>query len=215
MPSPNETQAINLTRRLRADSTRREAEKAANALIEQIRAQGANLTVQGVVRTALAAHPDQDAFSAVEIMAQEIAHASASNSEVQRLFNAAAAAEEIRFANIDRACAKRVAEIQEQLEAAHRDYRSKILNQDAVELRWRRYVDKGLSREEILKMEIPEPNPDRDFVTERNAWGRELESVTSGLLEERDTIQAFKTSRNENALPETVLALVEGGKVRP
>ena len=215
MPSPNETQAINLTRRLRGDSTRREAEKAANALIEQIRAQGANLTVQGVVRTALAAHPDQDACSAVEIMAQEIAHASASNSEVQRLFNAAAAAEEIRFANIDRACAKRVAEIQEQLEAAHRDYRSKILNQDAVERRWRRYVDKGLSREEILKMEIPEPNPDRDFVTERNAWGRELESVTSGLLEERATIQAFKTSRNEKALPETVLALVEGGKVRP
>ena len=214
MPTPNQVQAANLLRRLRADTTRQEAEKAAKALIEQIRAQGANLTVQGVLQTALAAHPDQDAFSAVQSMAQEIARAIASNSEVQRLFSAAEASEEQRLAPYDAACEKRTTEIQELLDAAQRNYRSKIMNQDATERRWRRYVDKGLSRDEILKLEIPEPNKDRDFVAERNAWGFELEETTQALTSERDAIHRFQQARSENALPASVLSLVEGAKVQ-
>jgi hypothetical protein len=214
MPNPNQVQAINLLRRLRADSTRQEAEKAAKALIEQIRAHGASLTVQGVVRTALASHPDQDAFSAVQTMAQEIALAGASNSEVQRLFNAAADAEEIRLGPFDAACAKRGDEIQNLLEAAHLDYRSKLLGQDRLERLWKSYADKGLTRDEILKLQIPEPIPGRDFVAERNAWGFELEQTTQALTTERDAITRFKYSRNENALPASVLALVGGEKVQ-
>lgn len=212
MPTPNETQAVNLLRRLRADPLRAEAEKAAKALIEQIRAQGANLTVHGVLHTALAAHPDQDVFTAVQSMAKQIAHAEACNSEAQRIFKAAAAAEEIRLAPIDAACAKRGDEIQELLEAAHRDYRSKISNQDAPERRWRAYADKGLTSDEIKALGIPEPDHGRDFVAERNQWGVELEQAIQPLITERDTIIRFRRSRNENALPPSVLALVEGSK---
>jgi hypothetical protein len=172
------------------------------------------LTVQGVVRTALASYPDHDAFSAVQTMAQEIARAGASNSEVQRLFNAAADAEEIRLGPFDAACAKRGDEIQNLLEAAHLDYRSKLLGQDRLERLWKSYADKGLTRDEILKLQIPEPIPGRDFVAERNAWGFELEQTTQALTTERDAITRFKYSRNENALPASVLALVGGEKVQ-
>jgi hypothetical protein len=212
MPNPNHTQAVNLLRRLRADSTRQEAEKAAKALIEQIRAHGASLTIQGVVRTALASHPDHDAITAVQRMAQEIAHAGASNSEVQRLFNAAAAAEEIRLGPFDAACAKRGDEIQNLLEAAHLDYRSKIMSQDFEERRYKSYTDKGLVLHEIAALGIPAPvtRSDEEKRNERNAWGFELEQTTQALTTERDAITRFKYSRNENALPASVLALVEG-----
>lgn len=209
MPSPNENQAVYLLRRLRADTTRQEAEKAAKALIEQIRAQGAELTIEGVLRTALASHPDQDAFSAVQIMAQEIARAGASNSEVQRLFSAAVAKEEQRLAPFDEACAIRLEQIKDAIDQAHRVHREKILGQDRDERRWKSYTDKGLSREEILKLEIREPNPNRDFLAERNQWAAEFKQTIQALTSERDAIYRFKNTRYERALPESVLALVE------
>lgn len=73
MTNPNQTQAINLLRRLRSDSTRPEAEEAAKALIGQIQAQGAMLTVKGVLRTAVAASPNDDASTAVQKMTEQVA----------------------------------------------------------------------------------------------------------------------------------------------
>ncbi len=214
MPTPNETQAVNLLRRLRADSTRQEAEKSAKALIGRIQAQGATLTVQGVLHTALAANPDQDVLAAVQAMAEQIAHAEACNAQVQRLFDAAAAAEEIRLAPIDAGCTKRLEEIQELLDEAQRDYKAKLLNQDFAERRLKTYTDKGLVRHEIeaLGIPFPEPRSDQAKIEERNQWGFELQEVTQRLTGERDTIIRFKRTRNENGLPAAVLALVEGSK---
>lgn len=209
MTNPNQTQAINLLRRLRADSTRPEAEKAAKALIGQIQAQGAMLTVKGLVRTAVAASPNDDASTAVKKMAAQVAMSFSQNAEVQRIFNDAANLEEVRLAPFDAACAQRDAEIKELLEAAHGGYRLRIMNQDLPERRWQSYVVKGLTTAEIKALNIPEPVHGRDLVAERNAWGFELEQVTQTLKAERAALEDFKHSRNENALPAWMLALVQ------
>lgn len=212
MPTPNQVQAVNLLRRLRADTTRQEAEKAAKALIEQIRAQGASLTVQGVLQTALAAHPDQDAFSAVQSMAQDVKRVQANDLTLKSIFDAAEASEEQRLVPVDAACSTRLAQIQDAIEGAHRDHRSKILNQDFAERRYKIYTDKNLLAHEIAALGIPAPvnRSDEEKRDERNAWGFELEQTTQALTSERDAIHRFKQTRNENALPQSVLALVEG-----
>lgn len=213
MQGPNETQAINLTRRVRADPLRPEAEKAAKALIEKIQGVALGLTVQGVIRVAISQHPDAGVFAAIERLGQEVEHAQANEGTLKAIFDAAEASEEQRLAPFDAACAMRVEEIQALLEAAHLDYRSKIMNQDLPERRYKSYVARGLTADEIKALDVPAPNYGRDFVAERNQWGFELEQTTQALTTERDAIQQFKHSRNEQALPDSVLALVQTQKV--
>lgn len=212
MPNPNEIQAVNLLRRLRADPSHPEAKKAAKALIEKIQGVALTLTVPGVLQAAIARHPDAGAPDAIERMNAEVDRAQQADAELQRIFAAAIALEEQRLAPYDAACAKRGEEIQELLIEAQRAYRSKIMNQDLVERRYKSFIDKGLTANEIKELGIPAPIHGRDFVAERNAWGFELEQTTQPLIAERDVILRFKNSRNEQALPPSVLAMLEGGK---
>lgn len=209
MQGPNETQAINLTRRLRADPLLPEAQEAAKALIGKIQGAALGMTVQGVMRVAIWQHPEAGVFAAIERLGQDVERAQANEGTLKSIFDAAEVSEEQRLAPFDAACAKRIKEIQTLLEAAHLDHRSKIMNQDLPERRYRSYVNKGLTAAEIKALDIPEPNYGRDFVAERNQWGFELEQATQVLTTERDAILRFKHSRNENALPASVLALVE------
>ena len=71
-------------------------------------------------------------------------------------------------------------------------------------------MNRGLTAAEIAALSIPEPVYGRDFVAERNQWGLELEQTIQPLTAERDAILRFKNQRNENALPGSVLAMVEG-----
>ena len=208
MQGPNQVQAVNLLRRVRADPLRPEAEKAAKALIEKIQGVALGMTVQGVIRVAISYHPEAGVFAAIERLGQDVERAQANEGTLKAIFDAAEVSEEQRLAPFDVACAKRGDEIQELLKAAHRDYRSKISNQDAPERRWRAYADKGLTSDEIKARGIPEPDHGRDFVAERNQWGVELEQTIQPLITERDTIIRFRYSRNENALPASMLALV-------
>jgi hypothetical protein len=212
MPSPNQVQAINLLRRLRADSTRQEAEKAAQAIVEKVQGVALALTAQAVLQTAIASYPDETISNALTRLGAEVDHSREQDRQLQAIFADAIKSEEQRLAPFDTTCTTRLAQIRAEIDQAHRDHRSKLLGQDRDERRWMSYTDKGLSREEILKLEIPEPNPNRDFLAERNQWATELEQTTRALTTERETIQRFKYSRNENALPATVLALVEGEK---
>lgn len=214
MPSPNETQAVHLLRRQRADPLLPEAQKAAKALVNRIQGVALGMTVQSVMRVAIAQHPEAGVFAAIERMAQDMERAQANDVTLKAIFDAAEASEEQRLATFDAACAKRIEEIQTLLDAAQLDYRSKLLGQDRLERIWKSYTDKGLMRDEILKLQIPEPIPGRDFVAERNAWGFELEKTIQPLTTERDAILCFKQTRNETALPATVHALVEGEKVQ-
>lgn len=210
--NPNETQAVNLLRRLRADPLRREAEKAAKNLIGKLQGVAMGLTVQGVMRAAIARHPDAGVFAAIERMTQQVDDSQAADEQMQQIFDVAEALEEQRFAPLDAACKKRVEEIGDLLGEAQRDYRSKIMNQEAPEKRWKSYVDRGLTTDEIKKLGIPEPVYGRDLVAERNQWGFELEQTTQPLITARDAIIRVKYTRNETALPGSVLALVEGEK---
>ena len=209
MQGPNQVQAVNLLRRVRADPLRPEAEKAAKALIGKIQWLASGMTVQGVIRVAISQHPEAGVFAAIERLGQDVERAQANEGTLKAIFDAAEASEEQRLAPFDAACAKRLEEIQTLLEAAHRDYRSKILNQDFPERRYKTYTDKGLTAAEIAAVGIPEPIRGRDFVAERNQWGLELEQTTQPLNSERDAILRFKHTRNESALPGSVLALVE------
>jgi hypothetical protein len=209
MPSPNQIQAINLLRRVRSDPMREEAKKAAQAIVDKVQGVALDLTPQRILQTAIASFPDETISDALARLSAEVDRSRDQDRQLQAFFAAAHQAEEQRLAPIDAACAIRMEQIQVLLEATQKDYRSKIMTQDATECRWRRYVDKGLSREEILKLEIPEPTPGRDFMAERNEWGRELEQTTQALTSERDAIHRFRRTRNENALPQSVLALVE------
>lgn len=212
MPSPNETQAQNILRRIAQDPTRIEAQEAAKALIDQIRGIAQGLTVESVLHVACTESQGDDSLTAVMRMDRKVVDAHAADLVFREIFKAARQAEEQRLAPYDAACAKRGEEIQELLNEAQREYRSKILNQDLVERRWRSYVEKGLTANEIKALNIPEPIHGRDFVAERNAWGFELEQTTQALTTERNAILRFKYSRNENALPDSVLAMVEGAK---
>lgn len=209
MQGPNQVQAVNLLRRVRADPLRPEAEKAAKALIEKIQGVSLGMSVQGVIRVAISQHPEAVVFAAIERLGQDVERAQANEGTLKAIFDAAEASEEQRLAPFDAACAKRVEEIQTLLEAAYRDYRSKILNQDFPERRYKSYVDKGLTAAEIKALSIPEPIYGRDFVAERNQWGFELDQTIQPLTTERDAILRFKHTRNENALPGSVLAMVE------
>lgn len=209
MQGPNQVQAVNLLRRVRADPLRPEAEKAAKALIEKIQGVALGMTVQGVIRVAISHHPEAGVFAAIERLVQDVERAQANESTLKAIFDAAEASEEQRLTPFDCACAQRVDEIQQLLESAHRDYRSKIMLQDLPEKRYKSFADKGLTAVEIKALGIPEPTYGRDFVAERNQWGFELEQTTRALTTERDAILRFKHTRNENALPPLVLALVE------
>jgi hypothetical protein len=213
MANANATQAQNILRRIAQDPTRIEAQKAAKALIDQIRGIAQGLTVESVLHVACAESQDDDSLTAVMRLDRKVVDAHAADLAFREIFKAAHQAEEQRLAPFDAACAKRGDEIQKLLEAAHLDYRSKILNQDFPERRYKSYVDKGLTAAEIKALDIPEPIHGRDFVAERNQWGFELEQVTRQLTTERDTLEAFKHSRNEKALPDSVLGLVQTQKV--
>ena len=210
MQGPNQVQAVHLLRRVRADPQLAEAEKAAKALIEKIQGVALRMTVQGVIRDAISQHPEAGVFAAIERLGQDVKRAQANEGTLKAIFDAAEASEAQRLAPFDAACAKRVEDIQGLLEAAQRDYRSKIMHQDLPERRYKMYADRGLTAAEIKALDIPEPNYDRDYVAERNAWGFELDQTIQPLIAERDAIIHFRRSRNENALPGSVLALVEG-----
>ena len=210
MQGPNQVQAVHLLRRVRADPQLAEAEKAGKALIEKIQGVALRMTVQGVIRDAISQHPEAGVFAAIERLGQDVKRAQANEGTLKAIFDAAEASEAQRLAPFDAACAKRVEDIQGLLEAAQRDYRSKIMNQDLPERRYKMYADRGLTAAEIKALNIPEPNYDRDYVAERNAWGFELDQTIQPLIAERDAIIHFRRSRNENALPGSVLALVEG-----
>ncbi len=213
MANANETQAQNILRRIAQDPTRIEAQKAAKALIDQIRGIAQGLTVESVLHVACAESQDDDSLTAVMHLDRKVVDAHAADLAFREIFKVAHQAEEQRLAPFDAACTKRIEAIQALLEAAHLDYRSKILNQDFPERRYKSYVDKGLTAAEIKALDIPEPIHGRDFVAERNQWGFELEQVTRQLTTERDTLEAFKHSRNEKALPDSVLGLVQTQKV--
>lgn len=210
MASPNETQAQNILRRIAQDPTRIEAQKAAKALIDQIRGIAQGLTVESVMHVACTESQDDDSLTAVMRLDRKVVDAHAADLAFREIFKAARQAEEQRLAPFDAACAMRVEEIQKLLEAAQLDYRSKIMTQDMPERRYRSYVARGLTAAEIKALDIPEPTYGRDFVAERNQWGFELEQTIQPLITERDVIQQFKHSRNEQALPDSVLALVAG-----
>lgn len=210
MQGPNQVQAVNLLRRVRADPLLPEAQESAKALIEKIQGVALGMTVQGVIRVAISQHPEAGVFAAIERLGQDVERAQANEGTLKAIFDAAEVSEEQRLAQFDQACAKRIEEIQMLLEAAYRDYRSKIMNQDFPERRYKSYVDKGLTAAEIKGLSIPEPIYGRDFVAERNQWGFELDQTIQPLTTERDAILRFKHTRNENALPGSVLALVEG-----
>ena len=135
MPSPNHTQAVNLLRRQRADPLLPEAQKAAKALVNRIQGVALAMTAQSVMRVAIAQHPEAGVFAAIERMAQDMERAQANEGTLKAIFDAAEASEEQRLAQIDAACAKRGEEIQKLLEAAHHDYRSKIMSPPSIERR--------------------------------------------------------------------------------
>lgn len=215
MPTPNQVQGINLLRRQRADPLLPEAQKAAKALVNRIQGVALGMTVQSVMRVAIAQHPEAGVFAAIERMAQDMERAQANDVTLKAIFDAAEASEEQRLAPFDAACTTRLAQIQDELDQCNRGHRSKLLGQDRVERRWREYVLKGLTADEIKALGIPEPIYDRDFVAERNQWANELEQITRALISERGEIHRFKHTRNENALPANVLEMVEGAKVQP
>jgi hypothetical protein len=214
MPNPNQVQAVNLLRRLRANPARQEAQKAAQALVEKVQGVALALTSQAVLQIAIARHPDETISDALALLDLEVDHSREQSRQLQAVFADAIKSEEQRLAPFDAACAKRGDEIQKLLEAAHLDYRSKIKHQDAAERRYKIYTNKGLLRHEIAALGIPAPvnRSDEEKRNERNAWGCELEQFTQALTSERDAILDFKRTRNENALPATVLALLEGEK---
>lgn len=209
MQGPNQVQAENLLRRVRADPLFPEAQESAKALIEKIQGVALGMTAQGVVRVAISQHPEAGVFAAIERLGQDVERAQANEGTLKAIFDAAEASEEQRLAPFDAACAKRIEEIQMLLETAQRNYRSLILNQDLPERRYKSYVDKGLTVDEIKALGIPQPTYGRDFVAERNQWGFELDQTIQPLTTERDAILRFKHTRNENALPGSVLAMVE------
>lgn len=159
MPSPNETQAVNLLRRQRTDPLRPEAQKAAKALVNRIQGVALAMTAQSVMRVAIAQHPEAGVFAAIERMAQDMERAQANDVTLKAIFDAAEASEEQRLAPFDAACTTRLEQIQDELEQAHRDHRSKILGQDRLERLWKSYTDKGLTRDEIRSWKSPNRYP--------------------------------------------------------
>jgi hypothetical protein len=214
MPNPNQIQALNLLRRLRADPACEDARKAAQAIVEKVQGVALALTAQAVLQTAIASYPDESIRDALKRLGEEVDHSRRQDRQLQAFFADAIKSEEQRLAPFDAACTTRLAQIQDAIDEAHRDHRSKILGQDREERRWRVYANRGLSIEEIKALGINPPNYDRDLIAERNAWAIELKQNTQALTTERDAIHRFKHTRNENALPQSVLALVEGAKVQ-